>query len=277
MVQTKKSDKKTWRLFMMNISFIIALYLMGIFLGFVLRTNHIIKEHVRGGISVSFDISKIQAQMKINKIFIGLISIASILLLISIVFFMVSRLSKKLTAAYKKISLMAIIDELTQLYNRRHFHVCLDQELNRSKRYGNLISLLMLDIDYFKKVNDTYGHQAGDTVLAGVSKIVKSITRTTDIVARYGGEEIVIILPQTSLQGAVKCAEKIRQSIGQKEFKEGNDQTLSVTVSIGVSSLTRIEKLIKDEAKHIIKMADEALYTAKASGRNQVVKKEIGS
>jgi len=127
--------------------------------------------------------------------------------------------------------------------------------------------------DYFKKVNDTYGHQAGDNVLAGVSEIIKSITRTSDIVARYGGEEIVVILPQIGLQGAVDCAEKIRRSIEQKEFKEDNDQTLSVTVSIGVSSLAKIKKSIKDEAKYIVKMADEALYTAKTSGRNQVVKK----
>jgi diguanylate cyclase (GGDEF)-like protein len=225
---------------------------------------------VRGGISVSFDISHIKKEMRINKILLIIISLITVSILITIVFIMISRLANKLTIAYKTISLMAVTDELTQLYNRRHFHSCLDEEILRTQRYQNPIGLLMLDIDDFKRVNDNYGHQVGDKVIVEVADIIKFQTRKTDIMARYGGEEMVGILPETDLLDALKCAEKIRQKIQEKVFKLDNGDTFGVTVSIGVTSIRQIGISKKDAAKNIIKMADEALYKAKNSGKNKV-------
>ncbi len=185
---------------------------------------------------------------------------------------MVSKLAKRLTVAYQTISHMAITDELTQIYNRRYFHMIFEQEISRSKRYGHSISLLMVDIDHFKLVNDTHGHQIGDDVLVEVADIVKSATRKADVVARYGGEEIAVILPETDIIGAVGCAEKIRRNIEEKIFMTIKEQPLRVTVSLGVSCLEHIEKAGEDEVKNLIKMADDALYQAKEFGRNRVVK-----
>jgi len=228
---------------------------------------------VRGGISISFDISKVKKEMKINKIMVSILSIFTVLILLTIIFMMVSRLAKKLTVAYQTIADMAITDELTQIYNRRHFHSCLDQEISRSKRYGHSISLIMLDIDHFKRVNDTYGHQIGDDVIAGIASIVKTTIRNGDIGARYGGEEIAVILPETEINGAIVCAEKIRRKIEEKVFKTINKNSLHVTASFGVTSLQNLSGVEKEEANKLIKMADDALYQAKNSGRNRVVKK----
>ncbi len=227
---------------------------------------------VRGGISVSFDISKIEKEMKINKILIAIFSIITVSMLITIIFMVVSKLAKRLTVAYQTISHMAITDELTQIYNRRYFHMFFEQEISRSKRYGHSISLIMVDIDHFKLVNDTHGHQIGDDVLIGVVDIVKSATRKADVVARYGGEEIAVILPETDIIGAAGCAEKIRKNIEEKVFVTIKEQPLQVTVSSGVSCLEHIGNAGEDEVKNLIKMADDALYQAKEFGRNRVVK-----
>jgi len=225
---------------------------------------------VRGGISVSFDISILKKKMRKNTILIGIISLLTVSLLIVIIFLMVSRLSRNLSSAYDTISMMAITDELTGLYNRRHFHKSLEDEINRSKRYHHPISLLILDIDHFKKVNDTYVHQVGDEVLVGVAQFAKSVLRHVDVIARYGGEEITVILPETDIHGAIDCAEKIRKIIDEKEFNPGSQTSIRVTVSIGASSVNTIEHPSKEVAKNLIKQADDALYDAKAAGRNQV-------
>ncbi len=229
---------------------------------------------VRGGISIAFDISKIQKEMKVNRVLIAAASLITAFILIMIILGMVARQKKKLTIAYQTIAEMAVTDDLTRMYNRRHFHSSLDQEISRAKRYGHPVSLLMLDIDYFKRVNDTYGHQTGDKVLIGVADTVKSAIRENDIAARYGGEEIAIILPETAITGAVKCAEKIRKNIQEKKCRTETGSTVNITVSIGVSSIhPMVDREMKDEANGILKMADEALYMAKAAGRNTVVKK----
>ena len=225
---------------------------------------------VRGGISVSLDISEIKKDMTNNKIMVAVLSIITILTLLAIIISMVSRLAKKLTGAYQIIEQMAITDELTQIYNRRYFHATLDQELNRSERYDHPLSLMMLDIDHFKRVNDVYGHQVGDEVLKGLSAIIKSTTREMDVVARYGGEEIVVILPETNCNGGVLNAEKIRDNIEKHVFEILDGKILQVTVSVGVSCVDQIDDSEKDKAKKLIQIADEALYMAKESGRNQV-------
>ncbi len=227
---------------------------------------------IRGGISVSFDISEVQHKMRINQYLVILASVFICLILLTIIYFMVLKMSNNLTTAYKTIELMAITDELTQLYNRRYFHSSLNQEISRSKRHGHSISLLMLDIDFFKRVNDNYGHQVGDEVLVGVSETIKLATRLSDIVSRYGGEEIAIILPETDISGAMECAEKIRKNIEERNFKTDKDKDFGVTVSIGAFSIDHIDSEIANEADNLIKAADQALYGAKANGRNKVVK-----
>lgn len=226
---------------------------------------------IRGGISVSFDVSQIEKELEINKIYVSIVSIVTALLLIAIIFTMVSRLEKRLDEAHQIIAQMAVTDELTQLYNRRYFHTSIEKEFSRSRRYGHPISLLMIDIDHFKRVNDTFGHQTGDEVLTGVADIIRKQTRDTDTTARYGGEEMAVILPGTDLAGAVDCARKICLSIEEARFKVINAQTVQVTVSIGVSTTQAAGRFRDLDSKTLIKQADDALYRAKESGRNQVI------
>ena len=226
---------------------------------------------VRGGISVTFDISDIRRQMKTNKIIIAAASIVTVSVLIIIFYFMVNRLAKKLAAAQETIARMAVTDELTRLYNRRYFHVSLDREISRSRRYARPISLLMMDIDHFKQVNDNFGHLVGDEVIAGVAGVLRQVTRVTDIAARYGGEEFAVILPETDRNKAFDCARKLRKKIEAKTFMVPDGRTIQVTVSVGVASLPANETAVDaDHADTLVNSADKALYEAKEDGRNRV-------
>ena len=134
------------------------------------------------------------------------------------------------------------------------------------KRYNNVFSLILIDIDFFKKFNDTFGHQAGDTVLKQVAQLLKSNVRATDVVCRYGGEEISIILPNAGKDLAIPTAEKICHRIAEKRFKLNNNQESSVTVSLGVATYPADG----EDASQIIEAADKRLYQSKHNGRNQV-------
>lgn len=160
----------------------------------------------------------------------------------------------------------AIVDGLTGLYVHKYFQLQLLAELRRSQRFKKSFSVLMIDIDHFKKFNDIYGHQAGDFVLKEVSKIMKLLTRSVDVVARYGGEEIAVILPETDIAGAKKIAEKIRSKIEEYQFKY-QDKLLNVTVSIGAAEWSAENPL---EPETLITSADKSLYRAKEEGRNRV-------
>ena len=161
---------------------------------------------------------------------------------------------------------LAITDGLTHLYIHRYFQQRLDEEMNRSLRYDCDLSVVMIDIDYFKKLNDTYGHQAGDEVLIRTSELIRSNSRSCDIPCRYGGEEFCVILPETDIEGAVLFAEKIREIIELLEV-EYKDRMITLTISVGVAS----RKTTCTESKgELIRMADEALYKAKEAGRNCV-------
>ena len=167
---------------------------------------------------------------------------------------------------FAEVKIKADRDGLTGLFNRAYFEEKLRQELKRHQRNGQKLSLLMLDIDYFKKINDTYGHLAGDFVLKQVAKLLQKNVRESDVVARYGGEEFVLLLPETDENSAWLLAERIRTKIEETYFGF-QDKQINVTVSIGVTTLkpspfTPIEKVIKE--------ADQALYLAKKSGRNMV-------
>nr|CRH07325.1 Protein of unknown function. Probable diguanylate cyclase [Candidatus Magnetococcus massalia] len=162
----------------------------------------------------------------------------------------------------------SLTDPLTHIANRRALFESLSKEFSRSRRYKEPLSLLILDLDHFKKINDNFGHPVGDKVLIQVASHVKELLRKADTVGRYGGEEFVVLLPETGLQQAEEKAEQIRHQINALKFKL-RDETLQVTASIGVAQLDDGEAADPNE-ETLIKRADKALYTAKDSGRNRV-------
>jgi len=229
---------------------------------------------VRGGISVSFDITKIKKDILRNKIVIFVVSTIASCMMLSIIFLMVSRLARRLSVAYNTIEKMSIMDDLTQVFNRRYFFSRLNEEIDRAKRYDLSLSLLFMDLDHFKQVNDTHGHLVGDQVLITVSRIVKLSIRKIDLVARYGGEEIAVILPETDAEDALVVAEKIRKAIEDNVFELEEGNSFNITSSFGVSSLDMVAQDQQRNPEKIIKLADDALYLAKDNGRNQSVLSE---
>ncbi len=175
-------------------------------------------------------------------------------------------LQKELVATNKRLELLSITDGLTRLYNHRYLQDELARAFDESKRYQRPLSLAMIDIDFFKKINDTHGHATGDEVLKAVSKLMSDSVRSTDLVARYGGEEFAVMMPETALDDALVFAEKIR-SLLEAESISTQAGPLSVTVSIGVTSVphSRVHS-----PKEMVISADRALYRAKKSGRNRV-------
>lgn len=161
---------------------------------------------------------------------------------------------------------IAITDELTHLFTQRHFRHCIDRAFLKFEKYGEKIAFLMLDIDNFKKINDTYGHMTGDSVLKEVARRILYSVRDSDLVFRYGGEEFTVILPSTDVSGGESVAERIRRNIEGSVF-EKEKQDLRVTISIGVSTCPDHAQTARD----LIISADKALYEAKASGKNRVV------
>ena len=169
--------------------------------------------------------------------------------------------------AFKEVKLRADRDALTRIYNRHSFDERLVYEIKRRRRYRHDLSLLMLDLDHFKTVNDTYGHKAGDMVLRKVGDILTNTFRTTDLPARYGGEEFVVLLPHTTEEAAWKLAERVRAVVEECSF-DFDGQKFTVTASIGVATVEGGALTSDDE---LIVKADKALYQAKNNGRNMVV------
>jgi diguanylate cyclase (GGDEF)-like protein len=166
---------------------------------------------------------------------------------------------------YKKMEELAITDGLTGLFNHRHFQEMLDRELTRAERKGAEVSLILLDIDFFKKLNDTHGHPAGDSVLRGVSGIIRSETRQIDIAARYGGEEFAVVLPDTGSRETMKIAERVRAAVEEARIPH-EKRVLETTISVGFSCYPT-EATTKQDLIH---KADQALYAAKQGGRNRI-------
>ncbi|WP_456402311.1 GGDEF domain-containing protein [Persephonella sp.] len=180
---------------------------------------------------------------------------------ISLIIMILLSMSFVLGLVKERFKTMAEIDPLTGIYNKGKFNELLRFELERNKRYGRPLSIILFDIDHFKKINDAFGHQTGDYVLKTLAKIVSSNIRATDYFARWGGEEFVILAPETDLEGAQILAEKIRKSIEEYPF----DVVGQVTSSFGVTEATS-----KDTVDSFVKRADAALYKAKDKGRNRV-------
>lgn len=169
---------------------------------------------------------------------------------------------------HETVQRQAVTDELTGLYNHRRFQEAIDAEAERAKRFGQDMGLVMLDIDNFKQVNDTYGHLAGDEVLCEIASRALHDVRSFDLVARYGGEEFLVVMPETNLQVALVVAERLRLSIAERPFAvSGTTTMLPVTVSVGVSTTLSPD----DTPTELLRRADEALYAAKNNGRNRVL------
>ena len=172
----------------------------------------------------------------------------------------------RLEADQAALEELATRDGLTGLYNHRTFYVLLGDELARAQRFDRPLSLLLLDIDHFKRVNDTHGHLAGDAVLRGLGELLGREARAVDRVCRYGGEEIIIILPETDLETAANIAERLRAAVEAQPF-DANATAIRITVSIGVASWPAV-----GDAQALIAAADTAMYAAKQDGRNRVVR-----
>jgi diguanylate cyclase (GGDEF)-like protein len=160
----------------------------------------------------------------------------------------------------------ATTDSLTGLANRGHFYEQANRHVQQAQRYGDALSLLALDIDHFKSINDTHGHQAGDSVLRGLAEHFRQGIRVFDLIGRVGGEEFAILLPNTDLDGAVGLAERLRESLTALRFKVDGETECVVTVSIGAASLLPADAGLD----RLFARADQALYRAKAAGRNRV-------
>jgi len=174
----------------------------------------------------------------------------------------------------KRIDLLEaenIADPLTQTFNRRYLDRRLDEEVARSKRYSLDLSILLLDIDHFKHVNDTYGHQAGDLALTSLGYLLKTELRELDVIARYGGEEFLVICTNTAVKGATLVAERLRQQVESLQIEipdnVGGSQTIQIQISVGAASMgSNI-----NSKENLIQAADQALYRAKNEGRNRVI------
>ncbi|MDX9740106.1 MAG: sensor domain-containing diguanylate cyclase [Gammaproteobacteria bacterium] len=178
----------------------------------------------------------------------------------------INTMAKRLQQDQIELAQLAIRDSLTGLYNRREFERLLGEELHRSARYHHPLSLLLIDIDKFKEINDGFGHRAGDRALKMVSAAIRDISRKGDVVARYGGDELAVLLPETPIDDAMVLAERIRNLTAGRSLPIGTDRVMQITLSIGVA-MTAGEITTSEQ---LIDAADQAMYVAKADGRNCV-------
>lgn len=177
------------------------------------------------------------------------------------------------TLSQERLKLLGLTDALTGVQNRRYFdHRCLI-EISQSRRYNQPLACMFLDIDKFKCINDTYGHQTGDEVLMSVANFIQSHLRVGDTMARYGGEEFVVLLPQTDMYHASQIAERIRGCIAEEKINANSGHSINLTISIGISMLPIEETAVENSqlADRMVAAADKALYQAKHDGRNRVI------
>lgn len=186
-------------------------------------------------------------------------------MLLFIALFLTGVLAEKLKRQEEAMKRLSVTDELTGLFNHRFFYQCLEKEADRARRYRHPLTLVIIDLDNFKKYNDTWGHIQGDRALATAAAVLKSAVRSTDIVARYGGEEFAIILPMTDLVSAKVICERIRESLAATPIPAGKGSTEPLTASFGAVSLESTMT-----AEQLVKEADKILYFAKNCGKNLV-------
>jgi diguanylate cyclase (GGDEF)-like protein len=191
----------------------------------------------------------------------------------------IKHLQERLHDMQRKLEEQSITDALTGLKNRRLFDERLHEEFRRAQRYGDYLSLIMIDLDHFKQVNDRFGHPAGDAVLSEVGSLIRASIRDPDICARYGGEEFAVILPKTHMSGALAVAERIWREIGMKEYavppsaqtqatvEAGAPRAVQVTASVGIAFYPSKDI---NSGELLVRFADQALYEAKRAGRNTI-------
>lgn len=196
---------------------------------------------------------------------VSLVALGIGLLLLGFFHRQVGRIGRRIESDEQALEHLATHDGLTGLYNHRRFYQLLEEEITRARRYGHSFGLLMLDIDHFKQVNDSYGHQAGDDVLRGLSQRLSEQVRAIDRVCRYGGEEIVILLPEMNQSAASSTAERLRAAVADTPFATAQ-QAVNITVSIGVAVFPQDAA----SAEALVSVADHGMYAAKAGGRNRV-------
>lgn len=183
-------------------------------------------------------------------------------------------MERSLRKAMEENHRLSIIDALTGVFNRRYLMDQLTKEMERSSRYHHPLSLILCDVDHFKRINDTYGHQAGDDTLVKFAQVLHSCLRETDWISRYGGEEFVIVLPETHLNSAAQVAERCRTALAKEPFNI-MEHSLPVTASFGVSGWYEGVPIDADAAK-LIAMADTCVYASKEGGRNRVTVQSLG-
>lgn len=220
---------------------------------------------IRGGISVSIPLKQVEDEMATNRLIIIVLSCLTLVLLLGLIYLILHQMSARIDAANKAIRELSITDELTGLRNRRYLMTRLSEEFERSLRDGGLLGFLMLDLDRFKQINDTHGHQAGDLVLRKVAGALTETLREYDIAGRYGGEEFAVIAVGREISDLLILAERIRKTVELLDIWQGT-VSITVTVSIGLAVCGA-----EDSLESLLKRADEALYQAKNEGRNRSV------
>jgi diguanylate cyclase (GGDEF)-like protein len=219
--------------------------------------------------SVSFPVADAQAAVsRVRWIMAGLWAL-TLVTLIGAVWSLARLLQRRLAEADARVRELASTDEVTGLRNRRHALERLRDEVARSHRYGRPLSCILFDVDHFKRVNDTLGHAAGDVVLQAVGQAVLEECRSMDVVARYGGDEFLILLPETDGTAAAALADRLRRSVSTLAVMHGG-RALGVTASFGVAALDGRGDESPDEPEELLRRADQALYAAKRRGRDAV-------
>lgn len=167
---------------------------------------------------------------------------------------------------YERMSNLAVTDDLTKLYNFRYLDQTLDHEIKRCQRYSSVLSIIFFDMDYFKEVNDTHGHLMGSKVLVEVGRLLLENLRTVDIIARYGGDEFVVVLPETDVQTAVRITQRLQRGLRAAEFLKEDGLNIRLTASFGIAGYPEHAQSKRD----LVRLADQAMYLAKNSGRDQI-------
>lgn len=246
--QTKHIDRKVWSLIALQIALMAGIFLAGLYLGV----------HLADG----------QSSEMGQFVVYGLIALA-VAFIMAVISTFPLRLFKQLHAAKELIDTLADTDELTGLPNRHFFFKRFEEEIDRARRYGSSLSLIMLDVDHFKQVNDEYGHPVGDDVLGEVARLLAANVRTSDIIARYRDEEFAILIPAMGAAEAAQAAEKLRTVIEVNDMVMDGPE-IHVTISAGVADIEILRNKGGSLKDALIRNANRALYHAKSEGRNRV-------
>lgn len=220
---------------------------------------------IRGGVSISIPAKRAAAELAANKIYTVIAAITILAMLLSAITYISRHFVKDLKKSEKQLVEMATTDPLTGILNRREGIRRIQQEISRSIRKQQPLSVILIDIDHFKRVNDSFGHQVGDRVIQMIVTCLAATLRDYDLICRYGGEEFLVMLPTTALPMALETAERLRLLVAEAGTESEEGEAIKLTISLGVTSLQS-----EDSLDNLVYRADNALYLAKEEGRNQV-------